>query len=168
MIIRLDCRSLNELLYFKYLTIKKFKATLKPRETCSANCHFRIILVHFPTLPNPLSRSFRTIGARNNFPANHQQFTVLHLYLHTLYSKHKSEVSSLRYFDYSSRKTGRQSLPTFSTVLAENFHVKAISITSPSVHNLYHPEHTISSFFFVLIRRWSKQPLAPTPATHSE
>lgn len=60
------------------------------RETCCA----KLALGNNPgTLPNPLSRSFRTIGALVTISLRPpEQFTVLHPCLHTLRSEHKSQV----------------------------------------------------------------------------
>lgn len=149
--------------------MKKFKTSL---EEAAPNTLCKSPLENNPgTLPNPLSRSFRTIGARNNFPATTSGLRYsTHTYtLSTRSTKAKFRVYATSIITFAlSRETGRQSLPMFSTVLAENFLVKAIPNTSPPVHNLYHSEYTIRTFFLGFIRRWSEQPLAPVPATHSE
>lgn len=113
------------------------------------------------TLPNPLSRSFRTIGIRNNFLATTSSLRCS-TYIYTLsIPSTKANFRVDARLLVSSRGTGRQSLPTSFAVLTENFLARAI--TSPSVHNLYHLERTIRTFFLGLIRRWSEQPLVPTP-----
>lgn len=112
----------------KYLTVEKFKTTLGeaarngPRESPLEN--------NPGTLPNPLSRSFRAIGARNNFPATTSGLRRHSIHTYTLSNrsaKAKLRVHAIPRFALSG-ETGRRSLPTFSTALAENFLVEAIPI----------------------------------------
>ncbi|KYN39658.1 hypothetical protein ALC56_06153, partial [Trachymyrmex septentrionalis] len=69
------------------------------------------------TLPNPFSRSFRIIGARNNFPAiiSGLRYSTYTYTLSIRGTKAKFRVYATSITLVSSRETGRQSLPTFST-----------------------------------------------------
>lgn len=139
---------LKKFSYFKYLTMKcETRLWEKSRETCSANRRLRIILAHFLSQGPCEQLELVTISMRP--PVVYGIPPIL-----THSTRSKREVSGLRYASIIfvwSREIGRQS--TSSTIL-KDFLARAIPITSPPVHNLYHSKtHKIRTFFLRFIRR---------------